>query len=83
MRSVDTEDVALVMFRTAAGRDGSVVVSQISPGRKNQLRFEIAGADATLAFDQEQPDTLWVGGAGRRSCRARDPAHLDPRPRPT
>jgi predicted dehydrogenase len=56
---------------------GSLVVSQISSGHKNQLRFEIAAADATLAFDQEQPDVLWVGRRGPSQLLARDAAHLD------
>jgi predicted dehydrogenase len=75
-RPVDTEDVALVLFRTARGVTGSLVVSQISSGRKNQLRFEITAADATLAFDQEQPDVLWAGRRGPSELITRDPAHL-------
>ena len=77
-RAVETEDVALVMFRTTGGVFGSVVVSQISAGHKNQLRFEVAGGEATLAFDQEQPDTLWVGRRTAVEVIARDPAVLDP-----
>jgi predicted dehydrogenase len=75
-RPVDTEDVALVLFRTAFGVTGSLVVSQISSGRKNQVRFEITAGDATLAFDQEQPDLLWVGRRGPSEIVTRDPAHL-------
>ena len=55
---------------------GSVVVSQVSPGRKNRLQFEIAGADATLSFDQEQPESLWVGRREASEVVARDPAYL-------
>ena len=64
-RVVTTEDVALVLFRTVAGVSGSVVVSQISSGHKNQLRFEMTTADTTLVFDQEQPDSLWLGKRNR------------------
>jgi predicted dehydrogenase len=60
-KSVTTEDAAVVMLRTDRGAIGSVVISQISGGRKNQLRFEIDGSQATLAFDQEEPETLWIG----------------------
>jgi predicted dehydrogenase len=77
-RRVDTEDVALVTFRTARDVAGSLVVSQISSGHKNQLRFEIAFADETLAFDQEQPDALWVGRRGPSEIAVRDAAHLHP-----
>ena len=57
-----TEDAATVMFETDQGALGSVVVSQISPGRKNRLWFSLDGAQASLQFDQELPDSLWVGG---------------------
>jgi predicted dehydrogenase len=57
-----TEDAATVMFETDRGAIGSVVVSQVSPGRKNRLWFSIDGAQASLQFNQELPDALWVGG---------------------
>lgn len=77
-RTVTTEDIGLVLFRTAGGAVGTVVVSQVSPGRKNRLQFEIAGADATLSFDQEQPETLWVGRRPSSELVVRDGAYLDP-----
>ena len=49
-RPVDTEDVAVVLFETDAGACGSVVVSQVSPGRKNRLWFEVDGADAAMVL---------------------------------
>jgi predicted dehydrogenase len=60
-RAVTTEDAAVVLFETDRGAAGSVLVSQVSPGRKNRLWFEIAGERAGAAFDQEQPETLWIG----------------------
>jgi len=57
-----TEDAATVTFETDRGALGSVGVSQVSPGRKNRLWFSLDGADASLQFDQELPDSLWVGG---------------------
>ena len=77
-RKVATEDVALVLFRTVTGVSGSVVVSQISAGHKNQLRLEVVTDGATLAFDQEHPDTLWVGRRGPSEIVERDPNQLDP-----
>jgi predicted dehydrogenase len=70
--------VALVLFRTAGGVTGSLVVSQISSGHKNQLRFEVSTADVTLAFDQEQPDTLWLGRRAGTEVLTRDAAQVDP-----
>jgi predicted dehydrogenase len=74
--AVTTEDITVVLFRTRRGVAGSVVVSQVSPGRKNRLQFEIAGADATLSFDQEQPESLWVGRREASEVVVRDQAHL-------
>jgi predicted dehydrogenase len=57
-----TEDAATVMFETDQAALGSVVVSQVSPGRKNRLWLSLDGSEASLQFDQEAPDSLWVGG---------------------
>jgi predicted dehydrogenase len=75
---VATEDVALVLFETDAGGSGSVVVSQVSAGRKNRLAFELDGTEAALAFDQEQPELLWVGRREGATLVPRDAAHLAP-----
>jgi predicted dehydrogenase len=61
-RPVRTEDGAVVLFETDRGATGNLTVSQVSPGRKNRLWFAVDGATEELAFDQESPETLWVGG---------------------
>jgi predicted dehydrogenase len=78
LRPVDTEDAALVQFETDRGAIGSVVISQLSPGRKNRLWLELDGADEALAFDQEQPETLWCGRRDTTTILRRDPAALSP-----
>jgi predicted dehydrogenase len=70
------EDLALVQFETAAGTIGSVVVSQVSPGRKNALAVEVSGTGATGRFEQEQPGTIWLGRRDGATTLAADPAHL-------
>jgi predicted dehydrogenase len=70
------DDAATMMFETDRGAMGTLMVSQISPGRKNRLWFEIDASLASLAFDQEAPETLWVGGRARQELVVRDPAHL-------
>ena len=62
MTAAGTEDGAVVLFETDHGATGSVVVSQVSPGRKNRLWFSFDGPAAGYVFDQEVPDALWVGG---------------------
>jgi len=76
--SVDTEDTAAVLLRTAGGVTGSVVISQVSPGRKNRLWLQVDGAGASVAFDQEQPETLWIGRRAAATIQPRDPDHLAP-----
>jgi predicted dehydrogenase len=61
-RRVETEDAAVVLFETDRGAAGNVTISQISPGRKNRLWFSVDGARESLTFDQENPDSLWIGG---------------------
>ena len=56
-----TEDGAVVVFQTDRGAMGSVVVSQATPGRKNRLWFSFDGPDASYSFDQELPESLWIG----------------------
>ncbi|GAA4174016.1 Gfo/Idh/MocA family oxidoreductase [Gryllotalpicola koreensis] len=58
---IETEDAASVAFETTGGAIGTLLVSQLAPGRKNRLHLEIAGAEESVVFDQEQPETLWVG----------------------
>ncbi len=75
---VGTEDGATVLFETDGGAAGSVVVSQVSPGRKNRLWFSFDGQDASYSFDQESPDTVWVGGRSENRVILRGPDTLRP-----
>jgi predicted dehydrogenase len=59
--AIDTEDFGAVLLRLGAQARGAITVSQISAGRKNQLRMEIYGTKASVAWDQEKPDELWIG----------------------
>jgi predicted dehydrogenase len=61
-RRVRTEDAAVVLFETDRGAFGNLTISQISPGRKNRLWFSVDGAAESLCFDQENPESLWIGG---------------------
>lgn len=61
LSSVATEDGATLLFETDQGATGSLVVSQVSPGRKNRLWFSFDGTEASFSFNQERPDTLHIG----------------------
>jgi len=60
-----TEDLAHVLLRFQGGGRGSMVVSQVSAGRKNSLRFEVDGSGGALAWDSERPEELWLGHRDR------------------
>ncbi|QHB70503.1 Gfo/Idh/MocA family oxidoreductase [Stenotrophomonas sp. 364] len=66
MQAVASEDVAAAMFKTGAGTLASLTVSQVSAGRHNRLWFEIDGARASVAFNQEDAERLWVGRPDQR-----------------
>lgn len=59
---VTTEDTATATFRTASGAVGNTVISQVSAGRKNRLWVEVDGSRGSAVFDQEAPETVWLGG---------------------
>ena len=73
-----TEDAAVVQFATGSGVLGTLVVSQVAAGRKNRLHLEVSGTDASFAFDQEDPERLWVGGRNGNQVLVRDPQALSP-----
>ncbi len=81
--AIDTEDYGSVLLRFRGGAAGSFAVSQVSAGRKNAIRYEIAGAKGALAWDSERPNELWVGHRDRANeLLPRDPALLSPAVRP-
>lgn len=59
--TVRTEDAGSVLLRFANGARGVFTVSQVSAGRKNREWFEIDGSRKAIAWNQEEPNTLWVG----------------------
>jgi predicted dehydrogenase len=58
---IDSEDFAAVLLRLGDRTRGAFTVSQISAGRKNRLAIEVYGSKCSVAWDQEQPDALWIG----------------------
>ena len=74
---IDTDDCGSVMLRFANGANGCLWVSQTTAGRKNCLRFEIAGAKQSLAWNSESPNELWIGHRDRANeALIRDPSLL-------
>lgn len=56
-----TEDAVTMQFVTDQGTLGTLIVSQVSAGRKNRLHLEISGSESSFAFDQEDPESIWIG----------------------
>jgi predicted dehydrogenase len=50
-----TEDAASILFETDRGAFGTLVASQISHGRKNQLLFSVDGECESFQWNQERP----------------------------
>jgi predicted dehydrogenase len=62
---MSTEDFAHILVRYEGGARGSCVLSQVSVGRKNALRFEVDGSKGALAWDAERNEELWIGHRDR------------------
>lgn len=78
-REIATEDMATILLRFENGARGSVAVSQLSPGRKNSLQYEVDGSMAAAFWDSEQPDQLWIGHRDRpNEILIRNPALMGP-----
>jgi predicted dehydrogenase len=77
--SINTEDHANVLLRFDNGNRGVITVSQVSAGRKNQLKLEIAGSKKTFAWNSEAPNEMWIGNRdGYNESLMRDPALVYP-----
>jgi len=78
-REISTEDTASILLRFDGGARGAVSISQISPGRKNSLVYEIDGSDGAWGWDSEQPDQAWAGHRERpNEILIRNPALMGP-----
>ncbi|MGV3560368.1 Gfo/Idh/MocA family protein [Larkinella arboricola] len=72
---INTEDHANVLLRFDNGNKGVITVSQVSAGRKNQMKLEIAGSKKTFAWNSEAPNEMWIGNRdGYNENLMRDPS---------
>lgn len=79
---VTTDDYGSVLLRFENDARGAMTVSQVSAGRKARLWIEIDGAEGSLAFNSESPNTLWIGRRDR-ACELlpKDPSLQSPESR--
>ena len=79
---IETEDYASVLFHLEGDLSGVMTVSQVSAGRRARLWFEIDGTEGSLAWNSEEPGTLWIGRRNRANEEwPKDPALLSPQAR--
>jgi len=79
---IATEDYGCVLLRFAGGARGCLWVSQVTAGRKNCLRYEVAGSKQALAWCSEQPNELWIGRRDKpNESLIRDPSLVSDRAR--
>ncbi|HEV7605573.1 MAG TPA: Gfo/Idh/MocA family oxidoreductase [Candidatus Limnocylindrales bacterium] len=76
---IHTEDAATILVRFDEGAIGALVVSQVSPGHKNDLTVHVSGTDQSLGWAQEDPERLWLGARTEAVVVTRDPL-ADPWP---
>ena len=72
--AIDTEDAATVLVRFEDGARGSLIVSQVSPGHKNDLTVELSGSEGSLRWAQERPERLWLGSRRESVLQHRAPS---------
>ena len=76
---ITTEDYASVLLHFEDEMRGAMTVSQVSAGRKARLWFEIDGTKASLSWNSESPNTLWIGRRDAASeLLPKDPSMLSP-----
>lgn len=81
-REVKTEDYGAVLFKMDNGVHGVFYASEVSAGRKCYLNFEVNGTKASLYWNQENADHMWMGFRDRENCQIiRNPNLMTPEAR--
>lgn len=76
---IATEDFASILLRFEGGGRGTLFVSQVTPGLKNSLRYELAGSRAALRWNSETPNQAWIGHREQGNLLlTRDPSLMHP-----
>ena len=79
---IETDDYGSVLFHLEGDLSGAMTVSQVSAGRRARLWFEIDGTEGSLAWNSEEPGSLWIGRRNRANEELpKDPALLSPQAR--
>jgi predicted dehydrogenase len=72
---IHAEDLASVLLRFENGAKGCFTVGQVLPGHKNALQIEFCGRSASLRWNQERQNELWIGRHNEpNAVMAKDPS---------
>ncbi len=81
--TVHSEDLASVLLRFDGGAKGTSSVGQVCAGHKNGLWFEVNGGRASIRWEQERQNELWIGRRdAANQLLLKDPALLNEAARP-
>ncbi|NLM76661.1 MAG: Gfo/Idh/MocA family oxidoreductase [Ruminococcaceae bacterium] len=81
-RQITTEDYGAVLFKMDNGVHGVFCASEVSAGHGCYINIEINGSRATLKWNQETADQLWMGFRDQDNHLVmRDPQNLSPEAR--
>lgn len=76
---IGTEDQGAILIRCRNGAQLVMWTSQMTAGRKNCLRFEMAGKKGSIAWNSEEPNEIWLGNRSTANqLLVRDPSLLSP-----
>lgn len=76
---VTSEDLATILVRFDGGAKGVVTIGQVCAGHKNDLWIEVNGSSASIRWQQERQNELWIGRRDEANAlAAKDPSLLWP-----
>lgn len=78
-RRVRVPDLGMILCEFDNGARGQFATCALCAGHKNDLTIEVCGARASLRWEQERPDELWLGHRHEpNQILRKDPPLLDP-----
>lgn len=60
-KKINTEDYASLLLRFNNGAKGVFTTSQLCPGRKCRIFYEIDGSKCAVSWNHEKANKLWIG----------------------
>jgi predicted dehydrogenase len=76
---ITVEDLATVLVRFDNGARGTFAVGQVCAGHKNDCYVEVCGSAASMRWEQEAQNRLWIGHRDKANeVLAKDPSLLSP-----